>query len=60
MCKMNIRKATIDDTEILVRLRFEYLLEDRGSLTQYEKIKIASQLEKYYKTHINQDFIAIL
>jgi hypothetical protein len=57
---MNIRKATIDDTEILVRLRFEYLLEDRGSLTQYEKIKIASQLEKYYKTHINQDFIAIL
>lgn len=57
---MDIRKATIEDIEVLMRLRFEYLLEDKGSLTQDEKIKIASQLEKYYKEHINQDFIAIL
>jgi GNAT superfamily N-acetyltransferase len=58
--EMNIRKATVGDIDILFKLRFDYLLADRGSLTEVEETLIRSQLETYYKEHINKDFIAIL
>jgi len=57
---MNIRKATIEDVDLLIRLRFEYLLTDRGSLSAEEKEIIRAQLVSYYTKHINGNFIAIL
>lgn len=57
---MNIRKATLKDIDLLIRLRFDYLLVDRGSLTTEEKEIIRSQLISYYTKHINTSFIAIL
>lgn len=57
---MNIRKATNKDIEVLIQLRIDYLLADKGSLSKNEKILIQSQLKAYYPKHINHDFIAIL
>jgi len=57
---MNIRKATIEDIDILIKLRLDYLLTDRGRLTPDEENAIRSQLVTYYTKHINHDFIAIL
>ncbi|SMD02544.1 GNAT family N-acetyltransferase [Sporomusa malonica] len=57
---MNIRKATIDDIDILIKLRIDYLLADNGNLTTDEKNAIRSQLTTYFSKHINHDFIAIL
>jgi ribosomal protein S18 acetylase RimI-like enzyme len=57
---MNIRKATIEDINILIKLRFDYLFADRGNLTKDEEIAIRSQLNTYYRKHINNNFIAIL
>lgn len=57
---MKIRKATIDDIETLVRLRIDYLIADRGSLTPEEETAIRSQLATYFPKHINEGFIAIL
>lgn len=57
---MNIRKANIGDIGILIKLRFDYLISDRGSLTDNEESEILSQLQSYYPKHINDDFFAIL
>jgi GNAT superfamily N-acetyltransferase len=57
---MNIRKATIEDIDILIKLRLDYLLTDRGYLNADEENAIRSQLVDYYTKHINNDFIAIL
>lgn len=57
---MNIRKATIDDIEILIKLRLDYLIADRGILSSEEEIAIRSQLTTYFTRHINHDFIAIV
>jgi GNAT superfamily N-acetyltransferase len=57
---MNIRKAAIEDINILIKLRIDYLLADRGYLTKDEETAIGLQLTSYYKKHINRDFIALL
>ena len=57
---MNIRKATIEDIDILIMLRLDYLLADRGNLTAEEETAIRLQLITYYSKHINNDFIALL
>ena len=59
---MNIllRKATLDDIETLIRLRLDYLSEDRGQLMHEEKIAIKKQLKEYFFQHIsNNTFIGI-
>jgi len=57
---MLLRKATLDDIEILIRLRLDYLTEDRGQLTQAEEIAVKQQLKKYFLQHIpNNTFIGI-
>ena len=60
---MNIvlRKAVFNDIESLIRLRIDYLVEDKGNLTIEEEIAIKEQLVKYFKKHISDDtFIGIL
>ncbi|WHH60220.1 GNAT family N-acetyltransferase [Petroclostridium sp. X23] len=56
---MNIRKATINDMDILIQLRLDYLLTDKGNLEEGELKAIRSQLVTYFTKHINNDFIAI-
>ena len=57
---MNIRKATVEDIDILIRLRIDYLVTDNGNLAKDEETAIRSQLATYFPKHINDDFIAIL
>lgn len=57
---MNIRKATIDDIVLLIKLRIDYLITDMEKLTTQEENAIRAQLKTYYEKHINQDFLAIL
>lgn len=57
---MNIRKATIEDMDILIKLRLDYLSADMGSLAPADEAAIRSQLATYYTKHINNDFIAVL
>lgn len=57
---MNIRKATIDDISILIKLRLDYLTADGYKLTTDEENAIRLQLATYFTQHINHDFIAVL
>ena len=58
---MVLRKATIDDIELLIRLRIDYLTEDKGKLSLEEETAIKSQLRMYLPKHIsNNTFIGIL
>ena len=57
---MNTRKATIEDIDILIKFRIDYLLSDISGLTTEEESMICSQLRRYITKYINTDFIAIL
>lgn len=58
---MTIRKATLDDIESLIRLRVDYLTEEKGSLTQDDESAIRTQLRKYFSKHIPVNtFVGIL
>ncbi len=54
------KKATIKDIEILIKLRLEYLTEDRGELSNDETKAVVAQLQDYFKRQINGNFIAFL
>ena len=57
---MVLRKATLDDIELLIRLRIDYLTADTGKLTQEEETAVISQLRVYFSKHIIDDtFICI-
>lgn len=58
---MQIRKATVQDTDLLIRLRLDYLREDQGELSPEEQALITNQLRDYFTTHLSMgDFIALL
>jgi len=58
---MTIRKATVDDINLLIKLRLDYLIEDRGNLMQDEKTAIKKQLEGYFDKHIlDNSFLGVL
>ncbi|EOH93039.1 GNAT family N-acetyltransferase [Enterococcus pallens] len=58
---MIIRKATIDDTTLLIRLRLDYLLEDGAILVPEEECILRRQLKDYFSKHLsNNTFIGIL
>ena len=58
---MIIRKATLNDIELLIRLRMDYLREDRGQLSEDEEIAIKNQLSVYLPKHIKDNtFIGII
>ena len=54
------REATKSDIETLINLRLEYLISDRGSLSEKEKNQITDQLINYLGRNIDETFTAIL
>ena len=58
---MILRKASIEDIPLLIKLRVDYLNEHFGELVPTEEDAIKNQLENYFAKHIpNDSFIAIL
>ena len=58
---MIIRKATVNDINLLIKLRIDYLIYDRGCLSPNEEAAIKKQLEKYFAKHIpDNSFIGML
>lgn len=45
---------------MLIKLRLDYLTEDRGALSESEKQAVITQLSAYYPKHIESDFIAYI
>lgn len=59
--EISIRKANLDDIELLKTLRFAYLREDYGVLCESDEDLIRAQLGDYFSRHIGSwDFAAIL
>lgn len=54
------RKADMDDIQKLIKLRIDYLTEDRGELIESDKSAITIQLNEYFLKHIGGYFIAYL
>jgi GNAT superfamily N-acetyltransferase len=54
------RKATQKDIELLIRLRLDYLTEDRGKLAKDETDTIVAQLQDYFTRQLNNNFVAFL
>ena len=58
---MDIRKATVDDIETLVKIRLDYLRHDFGGIAPEHESAIKKQLPDYFYRHIiTGDFIAML
>jgi N-acetylglutamate synthase-like GNAT family acetyltransferase len=56
---MNIRKATINDIELLVKLRIDFLSEEFGNANSKDDIR--AQLISYYQIHLQDNtFIAVI
>lgn len=58
---MNLRRVNVDDIELLIKLRIDYLTEDSGNILPSEKEKIKEQLHHYFPKHISDDtFIGVI
>ncbi|UWG96262.1 GNAT family N-acetyltransferase [Dehalobacter sp. DCM] len=57
---MEVRKAGIEDINILIKLRLDFLSTFFGTLSPDDEASIRLQLPSYFKKHINQEFLAIL
>lgn len=49
---MNLRKATVDDVDLLIKIRLDSLKAERGSLAPNEEQAICQQLQEYFPRHI--------
>jgi len=56
-----IRKATMQDIDLLIRLRMDYLREDHGALQPDQEDAIKRQLTDYFPKHLQDGtFIGVL
>ncbi|MGI6106037.1 MAG: GNAT family N-acetyltransferase [Raoultibacter sp.] len=57
---MNIRKASIEDLDLLIRVRFDYLTKSGGPLSEAERESLTEYMIPYFEQHLEDDtFIAI-
>ena len=57
---MEYRKATAQDTDALLRLRYAFLKEDHPGLSETALLPIRQQLPGYVATHLDRDLMAFL
>lgn len=57
---MNIRKATKDDIDLLIKFRFAYINDDMGPLSAEQVDELNRQLPDYFIRHIGSDFTAYI
>lgn len=57
---MEIRTATAEDIELLVRFRFAYINDDMGPLSKEQTDELNRQLPDYFRRHIGKDFTAYI
>lgn len=50
-------RATISDTEQLVQLRIDYMIDDFGHVTEQEEKCMREQLPDYYARHLGKELI---
>jgi len=59
--KVTIRKATVADIDLLVRLRFAYLEADGGTIADADRKALEKQLPDYFSKHLaDGGFIGII
>ncbi len=57
---INIRTATKNDIETLIKFRFMYMTDVEGELSEKQINALNSQLPQYFENHIGQDFTAYI
>ena len=58
---MILRRATVEDLELLISLRFRYLRDDLGSIAPETERTVEAQLRRYFPEHLKSgDFQAFL
>ena len=58
---INLQKATINDIELLIKLRFDSFIEDGINLDNEQKNLLTKQMHSYFQKHIlTNTFIGIL
>ena len=58
---MKIREITLDDIDLLVRLRFDFINMIGVELSDEQEAALKKQLNEYYRKHISLgDFVAFL
>ena len=60
MSEIIFDKANVNDIEELVRLRIAYMIDDFGSITDYEKECMEKQLPDYFKRRLGKELIAFV
>ena len=56
--KTKVEKAGLEDIDVLVELRLDYLVEDNGSIDKNDAERIREALPDYYRKHLNKDLFA--
>jgi GNAT superfamily N-acetyltransferase len=57
---MKVRKTVKEDIDLLIKIRMEYLFEEKGVSSSEEELDIRTKLEGYFTQHLNKGFIAII
>lgn len=58
---LKIRRATLDDVSLLIKLRIDYLTDSRGVLSEDETKAVTAQLKYYFEKYIpSGDFIGVI
>lgn len=58
---MRINKATINDIDLLIKLRLDFLKEENPGITKEQEVAIIAQLEDYLIKHIDMgSFIGLI
>ena len=57
---MELRRATKEDIAKMIEMRFLYLEEDLGSITEKDRAAMMQQLPNYFMKNLNQSLLAYL
>lgn len=60
MCELNFDTAKKEDIPELIRLRIAYMIDDFGSISEYERQCMEDQLPEYFERRLNKELIAFV